>query len=112
MTLIELQPGTAVDPTAVIGVRREDYASGSTRQIITEVRTNDGRAYKVGVDYDEVLRLLNLTEEEPPSPTEEAILDTFEGPSRAGFHSRACGFAPHNHGALCHRNCPTCGGKS
>lgn len=25
-------------------------------------------------------------------------------------HSRACGFAAHEHGAACHSNCPTCYG--
>lgn len=28
-----------------------------------------------------------------------------------GPHSRACGWRKHDHGAACHRNCPTCGGK-
>ena len=26
-------------------------------------------------------------------------------------HSRACGIHQHDHGVMCHRNCPTCGGK-
>lgn len=29
----------------------------------------------------------------------------------AAPHSRACGTLKHDHGAACHANCPTCGGK-
>ena len=41
-----------------------------------------------------------------------ATTPTQPGWFKDGPHSRACGIVAHRHGASCHPNCPTCGGRA
>lgn len=42
---------------------------------------------------------------------EELLTEIAEAMAKPLPHSRACGIRDHDHGVMCHSNCPTCGGK-
>jgi len=89
-----------VNPDAEFG----EYGRDDRAHLVSTDREHIERQWRRGDPLIQFVKRVSAGEWQPVEPEPPAQFESEP-------HSRACGFRWHDHGAECHSNCPTCGGK-